>query len=228
MAGQTGGITLTLLESDKVVRRRILKALSFEIMRTLNKSAGPIEKDIKKRVFSWIYDSPEMHGLRSGSLGIDIGLTRSQADQASTSIAQAVVDSTIVIVNIPKSPLAKIKGKITINVQPKNFSNIPITKHLVDWGVAGSVPWIDILLFRGDEIIVEEFDIEYGPFGRSGGGKMIDDAGDLSGWGIGISSFTRVPSSFSGTATDNFITRALQGKEAQIEQIVKKRIKEAV
>ncbi len=228
MVGTAGDITLTLLESDKTIKRRILKALSSEIKRVLNKASDRIEKDILLAVFGWVFASPEMEDLRSGPLRIDLGLTNTQADQSSHSIAQTVADSTIVIVNVPTSPLAKIRGKITINVQPKNFSNISINQHLVNWGVAGNVPWLDILLFRGDEIIVEDYDVEYGPFGRSGGGKMEEDGGDLSGWGIGVSSMTRVPPSFSGTVTDNFITRSLRGREAQIEKIVKKRIKESV
>ncbi len=228
MVGQSGAITLKILESDKILKRRMLKALSIEIKRTINKASDGIEKDIRLAVFGWVFESPEMEDLRSGALRIDLGLTKTQADQSSHSIAKTVADSTNVAVEVPKTPLAKTRGKITINVQPKNFSNISINAHLVNWGMAGNVPWVDILLFRGDEIIVEDYDVEYGPFGRSGGGKMEEDAGDLSGWGIGISSMTRVPPSFSGTVTDNFITRALRGKEAQIEKIVKQRIKEAV
>ena len=52
----------------------------------------------------------------------------------------------------------------------------------------------------GDTIVVNNFQVEFGAFGRTGKGRMTESDG--VGW--------KISSNFSGTQDDNFITRALE------------------
>ena len=223
MPSGQGVVTVKLLDSDVHIRKGITGAMVKHLRITMRKALPLITQDVRVATFSWIYDSRELEDLRNGNLRLDLGLTMAQASDASNEVAKAVADSIIVTGELPKMVNGRLKSSFRINIQPNHYGNIPISLHLVDWGQAGLIPWLDILLFRGDEIIVKEFDVNYTPGGRSGGAKMKEAE---QGWGIGVGEATRVNPSFSGTAQDNFISRALLRRRKEILQIFQKRVED--
>ena len=71
--------------------------------------------------------------------------------------------------------------------------------------LSGNLPWLHWLLMRGGSPIIIGFRYKADGGGRTGGGIMIPGG------------VFRIPLEYSGTVDDNFITRALAGKEQEEE-----------
>lgn len=206
-------ISLKLLGSDKRLERELLAALVDQVNATLVSKAKSIETEIKKLIPKWIGSQPEMLSLRAqgpNTLSAQFGLTVGRNTSAADSIIDSVADSIVVQVNkVTKRRLgAKGVPVITMNFQPASFQNLIALgegKYTSEKGSA--IPWLEWLLTLGDTPIVVGYDYLPGLGGRSGGGIMI--GGSL--W--------RIPPQFSGTLTNNFITRALDGRQKEIEGI---------
>jgi len=164
------------------------------------------ESRIKQEVSRAVYNCPEMSALRNGQLGIDLGIPANQ--DPTPLIAQAVSDSLIIDEPNFRSIGTKVRGDLKIKVQPNNFSNLLTQSFAYVITEKGqSLPWLSWLLEEGDSVIVFDWSVEYGPFGRSGGGHMVQGG-----------AFTIDPS-YSGTPDNNFISRALEGVTEKIVNI---------
>jgi hypothetical protein len=103
-----------------------------------------------------------------------------------------------------------IDGGIILAIQPIDYSNLfslSVSEQVID---GGSIPWLKWLLTLGDTIIIANFGVKYGPFGRTGKAHMTQTSRPF-----------KVNSLFSGTADNNFITRALSNSSAQIKQAIR-------
>jgi hypothetical protein len=82
-----------------------------------------------------------------------------------------------------------------------------------------SLPWLEWLLFRGGEIIVRNFEVEYGtnPRSRSGDAIMISSNKN---W--------RVPAQFAGTIGNNWTTRAISSIEDKIIELMRIELEKAI
>jgi len=177
------------------------------------KKRSSIEREIKRKVSQWIYLQPEIRSLLQegvpGSLNATLGFEPSQAGGAVDSIVRSIVDSTEVkVTQINKN----LKGGIQINCQPSSFANLlNSTYSVINTEKGVSLNWLDWLLTQGDKIIVVGYEYKAGSVGRSGAGYMQSSS-------VGF----RIDPQFSGTADDNFITRAFSGKEEEIKSIVQR------
>jgi len=87
---------------------------------------------------------------------------------------------------------------------------------VVDTERGYSLPWLEWLLTKGGQIIVRNFEVKYGanPRSRSGDAVMVSSG---SNW--------RVPSQFTGTSSNNWITRALSTIENKILKLLESELK---
>ena len=190
-----------ILENNQEIANKILTALAEVIGPHFSTAVDGIREDVSAVVKETISSSPEMQSLLGGTLQFDIGLPPGQAVQVVDIFAQG----------------------ITIEIQPlayQNKPNIPLQWDLTS-GQQADVK--TLLLEAGDSILVFGYDIQYGPFGRSGGARMSRHADESWGMSAGVS---RVPPSFSGTRSNNFISRALKNKdfESKLSAVLVKRL----
>jgi hypothetical protein len=199
-------ITLKLLDSVAEIEKKVNEAIANLANQEIGNSRAEILQKCQSLISGWILSQPEIISLNSSSpnsLAGQFGLLPGQAMSATSSIINAVKDS--ITVKIAKFN-NKLQGGITVEFQPANFINllnIPQGHTPIN---GGDLHWMDWLLKRGDNIIIVNY--QYDPksgVGRSGLGQMISGG-----------SF-RVPPQFSGTDTDNFITRALIGPTQESE-----------
>lgn len=181
----------------------VLKGFTELINKDLAKRKRTIEQDIRAIVLKEVYDSPELKALRSGKLSFDLGLPESE--DPSPLIARAVADT--VSVSKPNFRVngRNIVGNYRVEIQPQDFSNLlsqSFGSVITEKGQ--ELPWLAWLLVEGDSIIVANWQVQYGNFGRSGGARMIPGG-----------AFT-VDARFSGTIDDNFVTRALRRSNDEI------------
>jgi len=181
----------------------VLKGFTELINKDLAKRKRTIEQDIRAIVLKEVYDSPELSALRNGKLSFDLGLPESE--DPSPLIARAVADT--VSVSKPNFRVNghNIVGNYRIEIQPQDFSNLlsqSFGSVITEKGQ--ELPWLAWLLVEGDSIIVANWQVQYGNFGRSGGAQMIPGG-----------AFT-VDARFSGTIDDNFVTRSLRRSNDEI------------
>lgn len=191
-------------ESLSQIQNSIYKSLSKLINRALPKAKIKIENRIIPIIRQALISSPEIQSLKGGILKLEFGLDNDPTDE----IVEAIVRSLEIRV---KKVDRKLNGGISILLQPDSFQNLlnlPSANQRIESG--GSLPWLSWLLTLGDQVIIANYGVEFGPGGRSGGATMSKSYAPY-----------KVNSSFSGTVDNNFITRAIARSSNQIKKAIK-------
>jgi hypothetical protein len=197
---------LKVLTTSRDFLKGILGELVSKINIDFKKKSSRKKSRIKSIARNAILSSPEMLALSGGELGIDLGIPANQ--NPAPLIAEAVASSLVIDDPSFRVSGSKISGNIKINIQPNNFSNLLNQSFAYVATENGqSLPWLSWLLEEGDSVIVFDWSVEYGPFGRSGGGHMVEGG-----------AFTINPQ-YSGTQDDNFISRSLDNVAQKIIDI---------
>ena len=206
-----GSISLKILESNSQIKDKIYEAILQELNKRVFKNKKNVTTRLQNAVKRWIEAQPEIASLRAnssaGSLGAQFGLTSATSDMIADIIISAVAGSMVVKIQPIKKTL---KGTLEINFQRDNFINLLSLQSghvLTEKGT--DLHWLDWLLTKGDTTIITGYTYIPGPLGRSGGGEM------------NIGGLWRVPPEFSGTITNNFITRSFKGTEKETAEILK-------
>ena len=208
-------ISIRLVDSPTKIEKDILKALADGMYRAIIKSVGKLSTSIAPAIKDAIFDSEELKSLQGGVLQYQLGLTSSLAGGMRNQIADASAISVELSVKKVSVSGNKFNGGLTIYIQPTNFANLlnlggsSYDYYSRTYKETVTINWLDWLLTQGDKILVGKFRFvrDFGS-GSSGGGKMKKGGS----W--------RVPPEFSGTITDNFITRAINDKQ-MIKKLVK-------
>ena len=201
-------LSIELKESDRQIQSKIYKALAKEIRKSFKASAGKIRTQLLPLMSSTLYASPEIMSLSGGSLRFDFGLT----NDPSTDIVQAIMESIDVDATDVQATAHGIKGSLIITAQPTDYTNLLLLPTAVQGTEkGGNLPWLEWLLTLGDAIIVANFGVEYAPAGRTGGAHMVIKERPF-----------KVNSLYSGTADDNFITRAFAKITPQIKDVIRR------
>ena len=198
-------ISIRLLESDRAIVGKINNALAKEIDVSFKKKVPTINERVKRILSVALYSSREISSLSGGTLSADFGLTF----DPSTAIVESIVSTTTVKTTTIKASAATISGGLKITVQPIDYNNLfslPVAEQIIK---NGSIPWLKWLLTFGDTIIIANFGVEYGPWGRTGKAHMTRRSGPF-----------KVNSAFSGNVDNNFITRAVQRYSSEIESAI--------
>jgi hypothetical protein len=194
--------SIRLVETSAQIQKKVERALRSEINKVLATSAKSIEAKVRPIIQGALTNSPEIQSLNGGTLAADFGLTSNPGNQ----IVSAVVASLNVRAERGKG---KILGGIVVELQPTDFSNLlglSVAEQQID---GGAIPWLYWLLTQGDTIIIANYGVEYGQFGRTNEARMSEKFAPF-----------KVDSNFSGTTENNFITRAVDKVSKQIRQAI--------
>lgn len=198
-------LSINILESDGEIISRIMNSYASVIDKEFRSKRNNIIAALRPAITLALQSSPEIQSLSGGTLKADFGLTSNPSSQ----IISSVVSTINVMMKRVRSNGSNITGGFNVTAQPSDHSNLlslPVATQAIK---GGSLPWLKWLLTFGDAIIIGNFGVEYGPYGRSGGGRMVE----------GNRAF-KVNSAFSGTADDNFITRAMERNKSIIEDAI--------
>ena len=175
----------------------------------LKKNHKKAEDQVRSLVQGWIFEQPEISSILDegvlNSLNAQLGFIAGTSNQAIEAISLAVAKSVAVEFEEIND---KLQGGIIFYLQPDNFSNILGLPEAVIQATSARLPWLNWLLTQGSNTIVSGYTYKPDNSGRSGGGTMV--SGNL--W--------RIPPNFAGTAENNFITRALQGRDKELSSIM--------
>ena len=202
---------LKILETSLSFKKKTEQAMLREIEDRINKNKKKAERQIASLVPSWVLASPEVQSIAQdgvpGSLHAQFGLFSGTGDIVANNIANALAKSVSLEVDFTK----RLKGtSVTFFIQPTSFVNLlEIPLGEIRTATGDVLPWMRWLLLEGTRTIVSSYTYEPDNSGRSGGGTMR------------LGGIWRVPPEFSGTASENFVTRIFQNKNRQIQPILK-------
>jgi hypothetical protein len=216
-----GNITLKLLDNVKSVSAKAIKAIISHLNKVFYGVSASISEDIKKEARVWLNDEQVIRDLKgSGTLNAEIGLPTGQASSAADAIVEAILESLDVKF---KRFDTNLSGGLSIGIQPEDFQNIlGIGQATILTAKGQKLDWLQWLLQSGSRIIIRDYDIAYGSYGRrsrSGQGAIMVKTGK-GGW--------KMPSQYSGTSDNNFVTRAFEDREDDIARIISKRVKSKI
>lgn len=187
--------------------RSLLRAMSNQLSYMFQRSQAPLKQQIRKIVYDALISCPEVQSLRSGTLKYDFGLVSDVTDMMVSDISEAIeIEYKPVRLSFRGfSSVLKIylsQERINLMMSSAWWAHIPTE-------TAGSLPWLKWLLTAGDSVVIAGYSVAYGNWGRSGGAIMFK-----------YKNF-QVDPNYSGTIEDNFITRAINQKQDEIEDALR-------
>jgi hypothetical protein len=206
-------ITLKLTDPFPKIEKDIKKGLIIELNSLLRKNKDKATKKIGTSVQYWVSIQPEMQSLKNSSVPYSLNSVfgiNTDPDSIVQTISAAVANS----IKVEYTSINKdFKGGIIIYIQPSDFQNLIglSTGHVVTEG-GSDLHWLNWLLTAGDSVVVAGYQYDPTGGGRSGVGSMVPGG-----------SF-RVPPQFSGSVSDNFVTRALGDKQQEIQKIISQEV----
>lgn len=214
-------ISVVLKESDAQIEKLILDALIEEINPVLSRAAIQIKKIVKPYFITAIKACPEMVSLRWGDLRGELGVE--SAESKLDNIVNVLADS----IEIEHKKLTKsagnLRGGFTLSMVYGDYHDILGLDAATQLTEKGQIlDWLAWLLTYGDSIIVRDYEVSFNvpPRSKSRTGIAVMMKTEKGRW--------RVPSQYSGTANDNFITRVLDGMESVITDIMQEEMERAI
>ena len=215
-------VSLKILESNKKIQDEILRLIVGKVNKASASCIKELSKELMQEMRGWLQDSPVILSLLgSGTLNAEVGLPTSQGDTAAASIIDAVVGS----VEVEFKPFSKkMVGGLIVGIQPEDFRNIlGLGSATITTAKGQKLDWLEWLLTAGSKIIVKDYELTYGNYGkrsRSGmGAIMVRKEG---------SGYWKMPAQYAGTPENNFITRAFEGKDSIVSSIIQKAFKSKI
>lgn len=207
--------SIDLLESDGDISKLILSNLKDQINKSINKALPSIEKDIKIIVKEALISEPEYSSLKAGTLRAELGI-------ANVSDVDNVIDAMVDTLTIDNKPLSVRSsgisgGFILTMIKSDDISGIIYSDsaNVIDNERGYSLPWLEWLLLKGNEVLVQNYSVNYTNSSRSRSGMALMIESDQN-W--------RVPAAFAGKLNDNWTTRAISKIESQIIKIIQTNI----
>jgi hypothetical protein len=193
-------------------KNQLIKYIQAEVLRQMKERLVVNSDNVLKVLeveFEKIRTSPEAVALISGILRYDLGIYSREAE--------TVLDQIIEIIRRDAAysfamPLITTPSSIQINITllKSDYAEmlaIPEAHYEQNFYVKDApgrpftIPWLDWLLMRGYDIVVQSYHVSYNinknTVSRTGGAIMNKNGQFI------------IPREFAGTATDNFITRSL-------------------
>ena len=204
---------ISILESNTTIRNMVLQNISDILNFVIDKSIPILQKEVVKMLIEALMQEPEYNSLKNGLLRSEFGIP-------DTSVVDDIVIKLANTTTVTKNPLKINNFGITgglniVAIKSDNISGlINDTSGMVNDSARGySLPWLEWLLLKGNEIIVKKYSVKFGDNASSRSGNAIMVSSDKN-W--------RVPSEFSGTPSDNWTTRAITRIEDNILKLIQK------
>lgn len=204
-------LNLKILESDSEINKAILGALLPEVINYMNNGVSTIKRELPNIIKTAIENTPEYSSILSGKLKYEFGIPDSSIK------LNNLIDIWIENIRYPymKPTIMgnKIKSTFEVNAIRVDFAEVLYSNDaLVIDNIRGyNLPWLEWLLLEGNKTIISKQEVVIGPnnFSRTGNAIMRDSN---KSW--------KVPAEFSGTVTNNWITRAIDGVEGNIQSLL--------
>ena len=212
-------INLKLLDSESQVSKAILSALKEyvdEILKNIDKIIIP---NIKNIISKALKSEPEYSSLKNGKLRYEMGI---EDTSSVDTVIQKLVDTLAITNNGTKISRSFLSSSFSLTMMKSDDLGGVISDQdafVIDRTRGYELPWLQWLLLRGNDIIVQNYSVKIGasPASRTGNAIMVESNKN---W--------RVPPEFVGTQTNNWTTRAIGAAENEILQALQSAIRNSL
>ncbi len=214
---------MRVVESESQIAAQINKMIADVMRRAIYKAEQPIRLGLPKIVLAALRTSPEYNSLMNGKLWTNFGLTdpESKLEGILNIWGETVVVSTIPVT----SNASSISGKISFSMIRRDFTDVINTTFGTQITEKGQkLEWLKWLLLLMDKIIIRDYTIGYlrkssdPTYSRTDGTIMVERKGR----------FFKVPQEFAGNINNNWVTRAVENLDKEIDSLVEREIKRAI
>lgn len=203
--------TLKLVESNSAISQKIIDALLPQVRDFMVDSINKLKKELPPVIKSIVINTPEYESILNGKLKYEFGLPDSSSKLAglldlwSTNLSYSFKP--------PKKSKTQIVSNISVSAIKIDFSDVLYSDYAIMYdGLRGyALPWLEWLLLEGNKSIIRNYEVKFGSnrYSRTGNAIMKTSSASWS-----------VPSEFAGTISDNWITRAIDGAENEINDLL--------
>lgn len=206
--------SINLLEDDKVIASKILKAFAEDFNLEVSKKMSIIKNRISFAVMDFIKQTDTYSSLINGNLAAHFGLPVDTRKAMVDNIIQTIGNNIEVEHQILKVRGSGFTGGIEIRILVKDFSDIlSMSEAIITTEQGQPLPWLEWLLIKGNKIIISDHEIHLiSGKGRSRRGIMVKN--NASVW--------KVPSEYSGVINNNWLTRAISDNVDQFSDTISK------
>ena len=230
---------IQILTTKAQFKDMAIVALVAEFNQRIKLKEARIKAEIRQLVRVTLEKTNTYRSLIGGKTGgsslmAHFGFPFSQATSIVDGIVSVVLDDIVFTTDFFFKNGARIVGKFTIRILPHGHANVLASKFgsYISQPSDERIDWIEWLLLRGSETIITDFGINFEGFplnvSRSKQAVMIDldlakgeetSPKKIVAW--------KVPSVYSGTVKDNWLTRALDTQQVstKICNIIAKALK---
>lgn len=207
-------ISFKLLDSIADIENKILDALLPDTQQLMNNAIIVIKKELPNIVAKSIQASPEYDSIMSGNLQYELGIP----DPNNKLFGLIEIWSKNIEFSYKKPSISgnKIRSSFSASMIKIDFSDVLFSEYAyVQDTVRGySLPWLEWLLLYGNTTIIPNYQVVIGPNINSRTGNAIMRNVNQGFW--------KVPAEFAGTISDNWITRALEKIEPDINNLLQR------
>ena len=205
---------LRLLQSVSEIRQLILEQIRDFLQPRLSRASSNITQEIQVLVAEALRQEPEYQSLASGQLKAELGLP-------DTTMVDAIVLALSQSIEVTNNPIvikqSGLGGGFTLRmIKSDDLGGVISNANAIIDSAGGSVQWLEWLTLRGNEILVRDYKVQFGPNRNSRSGMAIMRPSLNSNW--------RVPPQFAGTEKNNWITRAIERIENNVYDLIIKSV----
>ena len=165
---------------------------------------------IQELVVQSIKNAPEYNSLLNGQLKAEFGLP--DADNRINELLEFWK-----YMHVEYRPVKIVNGLLEthfiIHMIQSDFNNVIHTGAAILQTEKGKdLNWLEWLLLLGDQTIIKDYVVKFGPNSNSRTGMAVMKGVTSGKWSV--------PSAYSGTLNDNWITRAMDGADKDINRLL--------
>jgi predicted P-loop ATPase/GTPase len=208
--------SLQLLENSQTIQKSVLTALLPEVKNYMDKAINTIKRELPGIISESIISEPEYGSLLSGQLKFELGIP--DAGSKISNLINIWISNMVLDYRPPTLTNSNIRSSFSAKLIRTNFSDVLGTDDAyVNDSLRGySLPWLEWLLLDGTAIVVPNYEVVMGNNPRSRTGSAVMKISSDS-W--------KVPDQFSGTISDNWITRAISNSQDKIQKLLERALK---
>lgn len=212
-------VSFKLLDTVKTLTDKINNYAKQLFKEKFTPRIPQIETEIRAIIKKQLYLSDTVFSILFGTLKLDFGLTDDMAKQVIFDLVEKVANTATIRYNDRAKTIFTLDllispPSVDQMLQIRNATYISINAA----GEASDVPWLRWLLLEGSQVVVEGYDVKYGDYRRLGYSRTKQAIMLKSNSGF------RVDPEHAGTASDNFITRALAESFDDVIAVVSRRV----
>jgi hypothetical protein len=204
-------LNLKLIENNSTINKYILMALLPEVTDYMNDVMKYIKTNLPEVVRNSIISAPEYSALVGGQLMFELGIP--DVNQKLSGLLNIWMNNINYEYKAPSITNNKIISNFSASMIRIDFDDVIYSEYAIIRDAKGyTLPWLEWLLTEGNKVLVPSHEVIFGPSSHSRTGNAIMRKNKNRSW--------KVPAQYAGTLNDNWITRALDSAESDIQDVL--------